>query len=88
MVPHTHRHVDQFKCEDCGDTFEMVKFVLKAHKIHVEGVKLIKCDKCDKTFLHESQKKRRVLTHMEDAKYHCSSSKGYTHCRVSIIFGL
>ena len=66
-------NLNEFKCGDCDQKFEMENSLKRHEKIHVKGVKLLKCDQCDQTFLHESQRKRHMMTHTEEFKYHCSS---------------
>ena len=66
-------NMNEFKCGDCDQKFEMENSLKRHEKIHVKGVKLLKCDECDKTFLHESQRKRHMMTHTEEVKYHCLS---------------
>ena len=67
--------LNEFKCGQCGEKFETENSLKRHEKIYEEGVKVIKCDNkdCDKTFLHESQKKRHILMHTEEPKYHCPS---------------
>ena len=66
-------NMNEFKCGDCDQKFEMENSLKRCEKIHIKGVKLLKCNQCDQTFLHEIQRKRHMMTHTEEVKYHCLS---------------